>query len=456
MPEGWNYYLDFNDQTFELKEEEEQTVGRSRTCDISVGHPSISRRHVLLAAGGGKILLRDLGSSNGTFINGERVQGTGELRQGDALGLGDADLKVRVVNRSAFETVRMAAQPIEEHGEATLFLQKASENLAQEAMDLDPAVPEAPQERTSPWAAPAPAPAPPGPPAQPAEARQAAPQPAALRPTPATDLAGDPPAPSPPPAPPRQAAVAPAAPRATPSPPVAPTPVAPTPPPVAPPPVAPTPPPVTPSPAPVAPTPPPVAPQPAGPVAASPEAPQDVRQEQTGDLLPSLDGFDVTMGPEMLAAMQTETKEKPKEKTAPSYNPYQAPTTQETSTAGFGIRFLASLVDGLWMAALGAGARFADLGLDDLLVSGIASGIGFVVVLFGWAIWGTTPGKSLFKLHVTAGDSTQAGIGFPRALARLVGYAASALPAFIGFLMIAFSQSKRGLHDLIAGTRVRR
>ena len=53
---------------------------------------------------------------------------------------------------------------------------------------------------------------------------------------------------------------------------------------------------------------------------------EDVRQDQqTGDLLPSLDGFDVTMGPEMLAAMQTEAKEKPKDDTE-TFNPYGAPT----------------------------------------------------------------------------------------------------------------------------------
>ena len=98
MSEGWTYYLDFKSQTFELKGE--QTVGRSRTCDISVSDPSISRRHVVLTTSDGKILLKDLGSSNGTFINGDRVQDHGELRDGDALGLGDADLKIRVVSQN--------------------------------------------------------------------------------------------------------------------------------------------------------------------------------------------------------------------------------------------------------------------------------------------------------------------------------------------------------------------
>ena len=40
MSEGWSYFLDFKNQMFEL-EEGEQTVGRSRTCDVSVSDPSV-------------------------------------------------------------------------------------------------------------------------------------------------------------------------------------------------------------------------------------------------------------------------------------------------------------------------------------------------------------------------------------------------------------------------------
>ena len=183
----------------------------------------------------------------------------------------------------------------------------------------------------------------------------------------------------------------------------------------------------------------------------------DVRLDQTtGDLLPSLDGFDVTMGPEMLAAIKTESKDRPEE---PAYNPYSAPSAQaQGSVAGFGVRLAAALVDGIWMMALQAAAwfGFASLGFSNAAVAGIASGIGLIVVLFGWAIWGTTPGKRLLNLYVTIGDSAQAGIGFPRALVRVVGYLVSSGILGIGFLMIAFSKSKRGLHDLIAGTEVHR
>ncbi len=180
-----------------------------------------------------------------------------------------------------------------------------------------------------------------------------------------------------------------------------------------------------------------------------------MRAEAAGDLLPSLDGFDVTMGPEMLAAIEPKEEDKPTAVT-PAYNPYSAPAPAKQAAAGFGIRLAAALVDGLWVAALGAGAMFGGLGLSDFMAYGIACAVAWIIVLFGWAIWGTTPGKRAFGLYVTAGNGAQAGIGFPRALARIVGYLASTIPLGIGFLMIAFSKSKRGLHDIIAGTQVQR
>ncbi len=172
-------------------------------------------------------------------------------------------------------------------------------------------------------------------------------------------------------------------------------------------------------------------------------------------MLPSLDGFDVTMGPEMMAAIKTESEDKPPAAT-PAYNPYSAPNGQASaSSAGFGIRLAAFLVDAVWMAVLQVGVMFAGLGFSNLIASSAASGFGLIVVLFGWAIWGTTPGKRVFNLYVSTGASS-AGIGFPRALARIVGYIASFATLGIGFLMIAFSKSNRGLHDLIAGTQVQR
>ena len=183
----------------------------------------------------------------------------------------------------------------------------------------------------------------------------------------------------------------------------------------------------------------------------------DVRQDQgSGDLLPSLDGFDITMGPEMLKAIQVASPAKDGEAEGPEPNPYGNPYGQpppQGTSAGFGIRLLAALLDGIWMTAAGVAAGL----LSGPQIGGMAaSGLSFVVVLFGWAIWGTTPGKRACHLHISTGSGAQAGIGFPRALLRMVGYVLSTALLGIGFLMIAFQASNRGLHDIISGTEVRR
>jgi pSer/pThr/pTyr-binding forkhead associated (FHA) protein len=61
-------------------------VGRHRWCDARIASPRVSRRHCCLAPDGEAILVRDLGSTNGTWINGRRVE-EGLLRPGDELSI---------------------------------------------------------------------------------------------------------------------------------------------------------------------------------------------------------------------------------------------------------------------------------------------------------------------------------------------------------------------------------
>ncbi len=151
-----------------------------------------------------------------------------------------------------------------------------------------------------------------------------------------------------------------------------------------------------------------------------------------------------------MEAVKVEAEEKTVE-TTPAFNPYSAPMQQQAA-AGFGIRLLATIIDWIWMAGISVAGFFVEPQIGPMA----ALGVTFLVILFGWAIWGATPGKSICKLYITAGAGGQAGIGFPRALARMVGYTVSSMILGIGFLMIAFNSQRRGLHDMIAGTQVRR
>lgn len=49
-------------------------VGRSQQTGLTVGHPTISRRHAELFEKAGLLMIRDLGSLNGTFIDGQRIK----------------------------------------------------------------------------------------------------------------------------------------------------------------------------------------------------------------------------------------------------------------------------------------------------------------------------------------------------------------------------------------------
>lgn len=63
-------------------------VGRSRFCDIRVQEDTVSRLHAAFTTAEQGVMLEDLGSSNGTFVNGEPVVGTARLAVGDVIRFG--------------------------------------------------------------------------------------------------------------------------------------------------------------------------------------------------------------------------------------------------------------------------------------------------------------------------------------------------------------------------------
>lgn len=65
------------------------TLGRDITNDIVINDPEVSRHHCRLTQGGGGYTLEDLGSTNGTFVNGQRLTGARQLQPGDMIGLGE-------------------------------------------------------------------------------------------------------------------------------------------------------------------------------------------------------------------------------------------------------------------------------------------------------------------------------------------------------------------------------
>jgi|SRR5215831_3253437 len=133
--------------------------------------------------------------------------------------------------------------------------------------------------------------------------------------------------------------------------------------------------------------------------------------------------------------------------------------------AGFWKRFAASFIDGIIM---GIGGGIIGFVFGILMVAGgttndpeVLRGMGNVLgVILGWlyfAVMESSPtqgtlGKMALGIKVTDLGSNR--ISFGRATGRYFGKIISALILLIGFIMVAFTEKKQGLHDIMAGCLV--
>ena len=85
------------DQRFDLPPGRTVVVGRGVDSDLTVLDPTISRRHAELTAGPDGVLVKDLGSSNGTHVNGRRLT-TARLAPGDSVSFGKVSYQLELVS----------------------------------------------------------------------------------------------------------------------------------------------------------------------------------------------------------------------------------------------------------------------------------------------------------------------------------------------------------------------
>ena len=101
-------------QRFEMPEAEpEVVVGRATGCHWIIASGAVSRRHARLVRHGSEITIEDLGSSNGTFVNGERLSAPRELRDQDRVQLGAVEIRFVMPPEepSADATIALSALP---------------------------------------------------------------------------------------------------------------------------------------------------------------------------------------------------------------------------------------------------------------------------------------------------------------------------------------------------------
>jgi len=94
-------------------EGEQLTIGRDSSNGVAINDAEVSRKHSRLSFQGGKFVIDDLGSTNGTFVNGQRLAGPVVLKAGDVVSLGEQIvLMYDAINADAGATVAVPRKAV--------------------------------------------------------------------------------------------------------------------------------------------------------------------------------------------------------------------------------------------------------------------------------------------------------------------------------------------------------
>ena len=88
----------------------EVVIGR-QNADLVLEDPEVSRRHAVLRRSGDSVLIEDLDSTNGTFVNGERIGAPMRVRSGDELRVGQTTLQIELDGRADDTVVSTPMRP---------------------------------------------------------------------------------------------------------------------------------------------------------------------------------------------------------------------------------------------------------------------------------------------------------------------------------------------------------
>jgi S1-C subfamily serine protease len=97
------------DRRIEVGADGRFVVGRDDACNLTLDDTKVSRRHAYLQEVDGQVEVGDLGSSNGTFVNGRRIEQPVTLAPGDSLRIGGSTLRIEPARDDGGETAAAAA-----------------------------------------------------------------------------------------------------------------------------------------------------------------------------------------------------------------------------------------------------------------------------------------------------------------------------------------------------------
>lgn len=101
-PDGTEQEQDFGDQL---------TIGRAEGNDLILAEGGVSRKHARFFLEGDDLMVEDLGSANGTIVNGERIEGPTKLEPGAAIVLGDYEASVKTGSKVRPKVDKSQAKP---------------------------------------------------------------------------------------------------------------------------------------------------------------------------------------------------------------------------------------------------------------------------------------------------------------------------------------------------------
>ena len=87
------------------------TAGRQEDCQLRIKSSQVSRKHCQLFEKHNMLLVKDLGSSNGTFVNGTKIENQRVLEPGDELGIGPIVFRIEKIGQPAVSKSATAVKP---------------------------------------------------------------------------------------------------------------------------------------------------------------------------------------------------------------------------------------------------------------------------------------------------------------------------------------------------------